>query len=289
MVKVFASLRNIEILTPDGWQKVGEFVDKGRKKVKEFTFSNGSSLKVTDNHLCQSSNGDWVYAKDMKVGQFFLAQADNSKVTVSTQLVSIDERDPQDICDIEVLHNNHRFFANKMVVHNTALATTGGNAIKFYCSARYILKNMTSLKEEVADKFSGEIEELRVANICRIEAIKNKCYPPNKKVKYIIRFGVGTDDTPIIKDFLTKVGVIAVNGSMITYNGSSPELTFKENGKVRFNEHFTKPEILEDAKKQFITLKGTDYSNNIITPNTDDIWDEGLATADSMPSLTVEV
>lgn len=172
---------------------------------------------------------------------------------------------------------------------NSQLTTTGGFAVRFYCSARYVLKNISPLKEEVADKFSGEIEELRVANVCRIEAIKNKCYPPNKRVKYIIRFGTGTDDTPIIKDFLTKVGVIAVNGSMITYNGSIPELTFKENGKLRFNEHFTRPEFLEDAKKQFVTLKGTNYLENVVASNVDDIWDEGLGATDLIPSDTVEV
>lgn len=281
--------KSIEIMTPDGWQQVGVFIDKGKKEIKQLTFSNGSVLKVTDNHLCQDKNEKWVYAKDMKIGQSFLSQADDSETTRSTVLINITEEEPQAICDIEVLHENHRFFANKIVVHNTALDTTGGRAVKFYCSARYILKNISPLKEEVADKFSGEIEELRVANVCRIEAIKNKCYPPNKRVKYIIRFGTGTDDTPIIKDFLTKVGVIAVNGSMITYNGSIPELTFKENGKLRFNEHFTRPEFLEDAKKQFVTLKGTNYLENVVASNVDDIWDEGLGATDLIPSDTVEV
>ena len=157
---------------------------------------------------------------------------------------------------------------------DTSFNSTGGFALKFQLSARYLLRMTSTLKEQIEDDVTGEIEELRVANVFRIESIKNKCFAPFKRSKYVIRFGVGTDDTSIIKDYLTAVGVISTTGSFISYKSDNPELCFRLNGKSAFNKRFSDPDIIEDAKKQFLHFKQS--GQEIQVQSNSDIWNEGV-------------
>lgn len=160
----------------------------------------------------------------------------------------------------------------------TAVSSTGGNALKYWFSARYLLRASTTLKEQIEDDATGEIDEKRVANVYRLESIKNKCFAPYKRAKYVIRFGVGTDDSSIIKDYLTAIGKITTAGSFISYNAKNPDLSFRLNGKVAFNKKFMTKEVLDDAKLQYLEAKQSGELAKV--QSSEEVWGEGIAEAD---------
>jgi len=214
----------IEIFTPDGYQPIGKFVEKGVMKVREYAFSNGSKVRATDTHKFQKSDGEWVYAKDIRPGDKFISD----KGTATLTMISYPWEEP--VCDIEILHPNHRYFTNGISSHNT-----GGNALRYYLSARYISRFVSTLKEQVEDPLTGEVTEERVANVFKLQNIKNKLSDPYKSTKFVIRFGEGVDDYPMIYEALRSRGIITNNGSFMIYKSSTGE-EVKILGKIAFNK-----------------------------------------------------
>jgi len=138
----------------------------------------------------------------------------------------------------------------------TSLSTTGGNAIRYYLSVRYVTKFVSTLKEQVEDPITGAIEEVRVANVFKIMNIKNKIKKPYISTKFVVRYGEGTDDFPIIFDALKAVGIIYNKGSFLFYKTSNGE-EIKALGRTAFIE-LLKKDYFEDMKKQFISLNVSD-------------------------------
>ena len=138
----------------------------------------------------------------------------------------------------------------------TSLSTTGGNAIRYYLSVRYVTKFVSTLKEQVEDPITGALEEVRVANVFKIMNIKNKINKPYASTKFVIRYGEGTDDFPLIFDALKAVGIIYNKGSFLYYKTSNGE-EVKELGRTAF-VNTLRENYYEDMKKQFLNLNITD-------------------------------
>ena len=138
---------------------------------------------------------------------------------------------------------------------DSSFNTTGGTALKFYLSARYVLRHVSDVKEQTEDEITGELIDSKVAKKYKVQNVKNKLTRPHRESNYIIRYGQGTDDSILIRDILTDAKVITNSGSFINYQSSDGTLDFKENGKIKFMIRFCTPDILADATKQYITLK----------------------------------
>jgi len=129
------------------------------------------------------------------------------------------------------------------------ITTTGGNALRFYLSARYVTKFSTVLKEQTEDPISGEVVDHRTANMYKLTNIKNKINPPYANAKFVIRFGEGIDDFPIVMDALKQRGIVTNRGSFMIYKTVAGE-EIKILGKTAFNATMQK-EHWEDMKTQF--------------------------------------
>jgi len=133
---------------------------------------------------------------------------------------------------------------------DTNIQTTGGQAIRYYLSVRYVTKFVSSIKEQIEDDVTGEIIDSRVANKFRLICIKNKI---NDKVyqqcDFVIRFGDGTDDFPIIYDVLSKNGIIYNKSSFMIYKTTNGE-EIKVLGKTNFQKEL-KEKYFDDMIKQF--------------------------------------
>jgi len=141
---------------------------------------------------------------------------------------------------------------------DTALTSTGGNALRYYLSARYLFKWSSTLKEQVSDDETGEVTEARVANIFKITSIKNKINPPYKTGKMVIRFGEGTDDFSLIVDALKTRGLITSKGSFLTYKTTEGE-EIRLLGKSKFYSTL-KADYFEDMKKAYSNQGDSDDS-----------------------------
>lgn len=139
---------------------------------------------------------------------------------------------------------------------DSSFNTTGGTALKFYLSARYLLRHVADVKEQTEDEITGELIDSKVAKKYKVQNVKNKLTIPHRESNYIIRYGMGTDDAILIRDVLQNAKIITNSGSFINYQSSDGTLDFKENGKIKFMIRFTTREILQDATKQYLTLMG---------------------------------
>jgi len=142
---------------------------------------------------------------------------------------------------------------------DTDMTPTGGNALRYYISCSYMLSWSGRVKEQLENDQTGEIEDVEVSNKYTIRNVKNKVARPYSKSKYIIRFGDGTDDAPIILERMKEIGRITNQGSFLSYHARNSDLDFRVNGKVKFNEKFMMPDILADATIQYIDSYKSDF------------------------------
>ena len=156
------------------------------------------------------------------------------------------------IVDMEV-EGNKNYFTNGILSHNT---TSGGNALPYYASIRLKVS-----KVGVIEEGSGENKE-KTSVRTRIEAVKNKTYPPFKKEECVIVFGKGIDNDAGILDELIEQDIIHKKGGWYEYEGNNIAQGLV-NLKIWLAEHKdtyeqmkqvllekTKPEIEEQINEQ---------------------------------------
>lgn len=86
--------------------------------------------------------------------------------------------------------------------------TTGGNALKFYCSVRLEVRRIETLTR-------GSDEA--IGNRVRVKVVKNKVAPPFKKVELEIIFGKGISASGSLLDAAVRYDLISKSGSWYSY------------------------------------------------------------------------
>lgn len=129
--------------------------------------------------------------------------------------------------------------------------TTGGNALKFYCSIRIEVKRIETLKKN--DEPYGIV--------ARFKIVKNKVSPPFKTVDLEIIYGEGISKTGELLDLAVKFSIVEKSGTWFAYKDSKLGQG-RENAKLFLKEHAAIEEEIRNAVKQ----KLNNFDGNIITP-----------------------
>jgi recombination protein RecA len=95
------------------------------------------------------------------------------------------------------------------VMFGSPETTTGGNALKFYASARLDVRRTQTVKD-------GDVA---VASATRVKVVKNKVARPFTEAEFEIRYGTGIDAVGELLELGSANGVVEKSGAWFAYGG----------------------------------------------------------------------
>ena len=112
--------------------------------------------------------------------------------------------------------------------------TTGGRALKFYCSVRMDIRRIGAIKDG---------QEL-VGNRTRVKVVKNKLAPPFRQAEFDIMYNEGISHTGLLVDLGSELNIVDKAGAWYSY-GETRLGQGRENAKAFLREN---PELAEEIE-----------------------------------------
>ena len=104
-----------EIQTPQGWKQIGDLYIKKNKKCYEVKTLNYKCI-ASEDHLFKGMHG-WQYNKLIELGDYICTKKGLQPVIKHKQVEN------RDTYDLEVLSNEHAYYSNGIISHNTGKTT----------------------------------------------------------------------------------------------------------------------------------------------------------------------
>jgi recombination protein RecA len=122
--------------------------------------------------------------------------------------------------------------------------TTGGNALKFYASARLDIRKVSSIKQ------GQDIVGFRT----RVKVVKNKMAPPFRETEFDIIFGEGISKEGDILDLAAENGIVEKSGAWYSYKGDRLGQG-RDNSRIFLKENQDILERIEEDVRMKVGLK----------------------------------
>ncbi len=122
------------------------------------------------------------------------------------------------------------------VMFGSPETTTGGNALKFYASARLDIRRIGAVKE--GDEVIG--------NETRVKVVKNKVAPPFRQAEFQILYGSGINRTGEILELGVQQGIVEKSGAWYAYKNDRIGQG-RKNSCDYLEQH---PEIRDEIERQ---------------------------------------
>lgn len=128
------------------------------------------------------------------------------------------------------------------VMFGSPETTTGGNALKFYCSTRMDIRRISSIQEQ------GEA----IGNRVRVKVVKNKVAPPFRQAEFDIIFNEGISKVGEIIDIGVAQNIVDKAGAWYSYSGERLGQG-RESARNYLKEN---PELLVEIETRILTALG---------------------------------
>ncbi|KKM26409.1 hypothetical protein LCGC14_1585090, partial [marine sediment metagenome] len=141
----FASYKegiDYQIETPNGWQSIGALIRKRDKECYNLILNGGLELGCSDDHYVLTPGG-WTNAEDIKIKDNIITKYGVKK------LLSKEYLGKRDTFDLEVKSENHSYYSNDIVSHNTGKSMTADALSHFY--------EMPLLRLDIGALFSAHV------------------------------------------------------------------------------------------------------------------------------------
>jgi hypothetical protein len=106
-----------EIMTDTGWEPMADVKQTVEYEVWRLELDNGMHIECADNHIVFFDDYSEVFVKDLRPGNLVQTQDGPMAVSSVTQLGRSEH-----MYDLEVRSENHRFYSNGILSHNTTVA-----------------------------------------------------------------------------------------------------------------------------------------------------------------------
>lgn len=138
--------------------------------------------------------------------------------------------------------------------------TSGGRALKYYCSLRLKLKRVKTEYNTIENDLTGDSEKQPVCNIVRAQCTKNKVsMHQGHSTDFVLRYGEGIDNIRSIMDIAENRKIIRRAGAWYKYvdtSGEEQSLQGKENLRDFFLENEPQFMHLVNQVSAFSTTMG---------------------------------
>ena len=172
----------VEVDSPDGFVPVSSFVDKGEWDEYCLELEDGRCVRVNENHLFETDAG-WQYAKDLYVNQILTVCVPAPSFLCDDgwrygKIVKTGKKIP--IVDIQVEHENHRYYTNGVSSHNT---NVGKSLLMCHMAAANLIRGYNVLyitlelaEERVAERIDANLTNTTMEDLAQLplEAYKKK-------------------------------------------------------------------------------------------------------------------
>ena len=108
-----------EVETPTGWIEIGCLMKKPDKGCFRLRTQNGNSISASNDHYVETKAG-WKKLEDIDAQNDIVLTKDGE-----TSIVAIEDIGVHDTFDLEVLSDEHKYYANNIVSHNSGKTTLG--------------------------------------------------------------------------------------------------------------------------------------------------------------------
>ena len=178
----------VEVDSPDGWVGVNFFINKGMWEEYILTTENGLEVICNQDHLFKTTVG-WISASEMyqfQEAHLKYFNVNTVKGISSAMLTKTGAKVP--IVDINVNHENHRYYTNGVESHNTGV---GKSLFMCHCAAANLMdgKNVLYItlelaEERVAERIDANLLDIPIGELAtvpddmyfkRMDRVKQKC------------------------------------------------------------------------------------------------------------------
>ena len=141
------------------------------------------------------------------------------------------------------------------ITYGSPEVTTGGNALKFYCSVRLDIRRIQTLK-----KGNEGMYGIRA----KVKVAKNKVAPPFRVAEFDIIFGKGISNIGCLLDLAEDADIVVRKGAWYSYNGDN----IGQGRDNTINYLLETPELAEEIEKlvKQQLSEGAEVSANSVAP-----------------------